>query len=100
MTLFNLFFLIMILQILLGPSYTYQADVLGSMEALKAGYKNVAEGYIDAAIVGVSSNVIDPKLSLQFLAFDFLSPDALCRCFDKNGNIFCQFSIFVHIYKT
>lgn len=68
-----------------GLSYTYYSDVSGGLEALSAAYQNIREGRIEAALVGCSSSIIDPKISLSFLRLGFLSPDAICRAFDANG---------------
>lgn len=74
------------MNLVLGPSFTYFADVLGGMEALATGYKYVSDGFVDAAIVGVSASIIDPKVGLQFVALGLLSPDGCTRAFDKSGN--------------
>ena len=62
----------------------------GGLEALTAAYQNIAEGRIESAIVGGSSSIIDPKLSVSFVRLGFLSPDALTRSFDADGEVlFC-----------
>lgn len=75
----------------LGPSFTIYTDVLGGMESLAMGYKYVSDGFVDAAIVGVSSSIVEPKISLQFIPLGLLSPDGLTRVFDKSGNELCTF---------
>lgn len=78
--------------IVLGPSFTFGGGVYGGLEALAAAYQNIAEGRIESAIVGGSSSIVDPKLSVSFLRLGFLSPDGLTRSFDANckfKGIFC-----------
>ncbi len=76
----------MTILLILGPSVTYCSDPLGSMKALETAYKEVAAGYIDAAIVGVCSNLLKPTLSILYGSFGLLSSDGLCRAFDQEGN--------------
>ncbi len=68
-----------------GPSYTYGTDPLGSLQALHTAYKRISEGSIQAAVVGVTSCLVDPKFSLQYIALSHLSQDGICRAFDKSG---------------
>lgn len=71
-----------------GPSVTFQTDPHGSLDAFIHGYNAIAEGIVDAALVGVASQVADPKFSLNLMELNFLSPDGICRAFDQNGNAF------------
>ncbi|KAK7602868.1 hypothetical protein V9T40_006842 [Parthenolecanium corni] len=71
---------------LTGPSHSFYNGLLGGFEALSAAYQGVASGRIDAAIVGASSAIVDPKISLHFVQLGYLSPDALCRSFDAGAS--------------
>lgn len=75
-----------------GPSFVYAGDVLGTLAAFAAGYENIAKGYVDAAIVGVCSNFLEPVMSLNFMNMNFLSADSYSRVFSSDG-------IELHIYK-
>ena len=72
---------------ILGPSFTFGGGIYGGLEALASAYQNIAEGRIESSIVGGSSSIIDPKLSVSFLRLGFLSPDGLTRPFDADGNV-------------
>lgn len=56
------------------------------MEALSTAYHSIADGRIDAAIVGGSSSIIDPKISVSYMKMGYLSPDSYCRAFSKDGS--------------
>ena len=49
------------------------------------GYRYISEGLAEAAIVGVASNFVDPRLSLSYLAYGILCPDGITRPFDEWG---------------
>lgn len=72
-----------------GPSITYYSGICGGIDALTAAYENLTNGRIDAAIVGASASLIDPKLSLNYQLMGMLSADGLCRVFDAQGNLCC-----------
>lgn len=73
--------------ILLGPSSTFYCDPKGSLQALTTACRLLSEGFIEAALVGGSSHILFPSLSLQYIGLEFLSPDGLSRAFDKSGNL-------------
>ncbi|KAL6953873.1 fatty-acid synthase system [Sarracenia purpurea var. burkii] len=71
---------------LTGPSFTYANDMFGNLTALDAAYKNVSEGHVEAAIVGVATAVQNPMLSVNLFNMGLLSPDSVTRVFDTNAN--------------
>lgn len=60
----------------------------------------MANGTVDAAIIGVASNIVDPKLSFQYLNLGLLSQDGLCRAFDKYGNVYIISSCIYFLFCT
>ncbi|XP_065222314.1 fatty acid synthase-like [Planococcus citri] len=83
---------------LTGPSVTFHGCVLGGLEALSTAYHNIAVGRIDAAIVGVASSVIDPKISVNFFKMGYLSPDSICRAFSQDANGYVRSEAAVCFY--
>lgn len=59
--------------------------MFGNLTALDAAYKNVSEGHVEAAIVGVATAVQNPMLSVNLFNMGLLSPDSVTRVFDTNG---------------
>lgn len=67
-------------------SYTCNSDVHGGLDNLAMAYKNISEGFCDAAIVGAVSSILDPHSSLEYVKIEeVLSPDGITRPFDKSG---------------
>ncbi len=81
----------------IGPSHTFYHGALGGLDAMTIAYDQISSGQIDAALVGAPNSIIDPKLSLQYVGLNYLSPDALCRAFDEQGE--CR-RLFSFVYST
>jgi len=45
----------------------------------------VAEGFVEAAIVGAANSIMDPRVSLQLTPLGLLSADGVTRPFDEWG---------------
>lgn len=69
-----------------GPSYAFHTDPLGGYDAFRVANEQISAGRIEAAVVAVTSNIVDPIISYSYAHLNLLSPDGFCRSFDKNGN--------------
>ena len=74
------------------------SDAHGGLEALTIASKYVAEGLVEAAIVGAASSIVDPRYSLQFASLGLLSPDGVTRPFDAFGTY--SFAFLVKSSRT
>ncbi|XP_065212309.1 fatty acid synthase-like [Planococcus citri] len=83
---------------LTGPSFTFYSSITGGLEALSAAYHSIVEGRVEAAIVGGSSSIIDPKLSVSLMKMGYLSPDSYCRAFSKNAEGYGRSEAAVCLY--
>ena len=52
---------------------------------MRMGYRYVSEGVVEAAIVGVSTSISDPLVSLPYHSYGMLCPDGVTRPFDEWG---------------
>ncbi|XP_065212158.1 fatty acid synthase-like [Planococcus citri] len=71
---------------LTGPSFTFCNDLFGNLTALHEAYKNVSEGHVEAAIVGVAAAVQHPIFGVILSRMNVLNMDAITRVFDKNAD--------------
>ncbi|XP_065211043.1 fatty acid synthase-like [Planococcus citri] len=70
----------------LRPSFTFYNDLFGNLTALQEAYKNVSEGRVEAAIVGVAAAVQNPTFGVNLSKMNVLNVDAMTRVFDKNAD--------------
>jgi len=68
-----------------GPSYTVDAACSSSLAVTEQAYRAMQGGLCDSAIVGGSSLSLLPYMSLQLFRLGVLSPQGICRSFDKDG---------------
>ena len=68
-----------------GPSTHLSSACSSSLTAIEAAVNQIRVGNIDAAIVTGSNVLLNPRDSLEFMAFGALAPDGVCRTFDKSG---------------
>ncbi|KDR18643.1 hypothetical protein L798_06624, partial [Zootermopsis nevadensis] len=69
-----------------GPSYTVDSACSSSMYALEHAYKSIRDGHCNAAIVGGCNLCLHPYVSLQFSRLGVLSPQGMCKSFDRDAN--------------
>lgn len=69
----------------LGPSYTVDSACSSSLYALEHAYKSIRDGHCQAAIVGGCNLCLHPYVSLQFSRLGVLSPQGMCKSFDRDG---------------
>lgn len=69
----------------LGPSYTLDSTWVGGVECLKHAVHDIKIGRIESALVGVSSVILYPDLSLHWMGLEKLSPDGTCNPFQEDG---------------
>lgn len=68
-----------------GPSYTVDSACSSSLYALEHAYKSIRDGHCTAAIVGGCNLCLHPYVSLQFSRLGVLSPQGMCKSFDRDG---------------
>ncbi|XP_077526185.1 fatty acid synthase-like isoform X2 [Haemaphysalis longicornis] len=73
-----------------GPSYTVDSACSSAMTAMYQAMLSLRAGHCEAAIVGGSSLLLNPILSLNFNRLRMLSEDGKCKSFDSRGNGFAR----------
>lgn len=68
-----------------GPSYTIDSSWIGGIEILKQAAKDVAQGRVESALVGVANIIWHPGMAKHWMGLEKLSADSMCRSFDENG---------------
>ena len=68
-----------------GPSSTIDTACSSGTYALNQALRSIREGVCDAAIVGGTNICLRPEVTNQFLRLGMLSPDGMCKSFDKDG---------------
>ena len=72
-----------------GPSFTIDTACSSGLYAMNQAIQNIRNGACDAAIVGGTCLCLRPDVSDQFQKLGMLSPEGMCRTFDKDGkNLF------------
>jgi acyl transferase domain-containing protein len=69
-----------------GPSWTVDTACSSSLVALHQACGSLRQGECDAALVGGTNLILVPELSEAFAQTGMLSPDGVCRTFDKEAN--------------
>jgi len=69
-----------------GPSYTVDTACSSSIVALDAAISALNEGKCEYAVVGGSSMILNPSVSLGFSKLKMLSPTSRCKSFDQSGD--------------
>jgi len=69
-----------------GPSYTVDTACSSSFFALDQAVEALRNGKIETAIVGAVNLLISPIPFVGFSRASMLSPDGLCKAFDKDAN--------------
>jgi fatty acid synthase len=69
------------------------------MYALEHAYRAMRNGQCDSALVGGSNLCLHPFVSLRFFRFGFISPQGICRAFDRDGmdlfSVKCDMYMFI-----
>ena len=85
-----------------GPSYTLDTACSSSLTAIEHAYRAIRDGLCDSAIVGGSSLVLHPYVSLSFSRVGILSHQGACRSFDRDGmhlsSVRCDMYILIIMY--
>jgi acyl transferase domain-containing protein len=68
-----------------GPSFAIDTACSSSMYALEHAYRAMRNGQCDSAIVGGSNLCLHPVSSFSLFRFGILSPQGICRSFDRDG---------------
>ncbi|PSN32561.1 hypothetical protein C0J52_22028 [Blattella germanica] len=69
-----------------GPSYAVDSACSSSMYALEHAYKSIRDGHCDSALVSGCNLCLHPYVSLQFSRLGVLSPQGMCKVFDRDAN--------------
>jgi len=69
-----------------GPSHTVDTACSSSIVALDAAISALNEGKCDYAVVGGSSMIFSPSVSLGFSRLKMLSPSGASKSFDQSGD--------------
>ncbi|CAG9832335.1 unnamed protein product [Diabrotica balteata] len=69
-----------------GPAILADTACSSSLFALENAYRDLRLGLVDRAILCAANLILHPNITIQFARLGVLSPDGLCKVFDKTGN--------------
>ncbi|XP_068623912.1 fatty acid synthase-like [Battus philenor] len=71
---------------LTGPAYAADTACSSALSAVQRGYRAIADGECDAAIVAGANLCLNPMLTMQFVRLGVSSQEGRCRCFDERAD--------------
>lgn len=77
-----------------GPSYTSDAACASGLLVVDIAMKDILSGKCDYALVGAVTVTVRPQFTFTLQQLQVLSPDGICRTFDKSGKLFASYSLY------
>ncbi|RZF35979.1 hypothetical protein LSTR_LSTR005392 [Laodelphax striatellus] len=81
-----------------GPSFCVDCTWSGGMECLQQAFNMVADGHVNAALVGIANLTLYPNLSLQYVGMGKLSTDGRTKSFSADADGYARAEACVDLF--